>query len=618
MLTKNDLDVKYILFSHFARDDFKTWSTPGATTNVASLSSFKFLTMHFRELARLLNATANEGIMILFFSPGYDHFLEGMAVGKTVRNIERTSPQLQYARAMKDAVMAEANQYDQLARRLRFIIAQDLEPLFARWQKSGSLRRWFIGRTEALRYDSPKMIEAIIRIRHIGSGIPIFRFDYDAIFRGNDLKHGNAYRSHLDLGLVCTQLREAHQLRLDHPQISTFLCSAQYDTSGVENPPLSKTEIFESWMGAFATRVHPAIPVDIKKAKNARRQELNPPPGIIDPWFDYGVDCFDVKVARKFYGFTPQGRPTTTQPQGMAKLGAHPLVSVISGAGLNISDSGIMDLPPFSGLRLNVSFIDDHHKYCLHRELRHFTTVWIPHAPLLSDAKIDTIRIQKLRGPLKNLPEYVLGNYLPTLLWGCVMDSWINYDPLLKFRRSMLASDCKLLSTWDNLPRTGRSRGCLPAALHDALEQGSLTHHHQDRLAKELEAKAIERINEVRETWKGLVTKGKQETFASTWAKGHTEILFPQKDYFTPRQLSNPEERETARNLARGIAPNLPDNQEIKHWSQLNPHLYIQLRDLIEDTIDYVEWTLNWPAVVQVIRSSVEPGALATDTTWSP
>jgi hypothetical protein len=36
---------------------------------------------------------------------------------------------------------------------------------------------------------------------------------------------------------------------------------------------------------------------------------------------------------------------------------------------------------------------------------------------------------------------------------------------------------------------------------------------------------------------------------------------------------------------------------------------------LVEDALMYVDWTLNWPGIVRIVRS-IEQGTLRTDMSW--
>ena len=265
---------------------------------------------------------------------------------------------------------------------------------------------------------------------------------------------------------------------------------------------------------------------------------------------------------------------------------------------LCLSEGAILDLPPFSNFMLNVSWIDDHLKYCLHRELRHLTTIELKIEPLLSDAKLDPIMVQKGRAPISDLPSYVLGNYLPTLLWGTVVDAWITSNPLLKYRPEDLTAQER--TAWHQIKRTGRSEAVLAAALQTALEKGSFITAERLALRNQLIKVAMQRITEVRKQWANLTGEG-METFASIWAKGTVGSYF-----------------QNLPGKCLGIAvADRPLEQDLSESVHLNYHLHDDLLTLVEDALEYIEWTLNWPKIVQVVRS-VEQGTVRTDMSWKP
>lgn len=596
-----EFPVKYVLYTHYQhprqRRDFSSWQKGRA--NASQEKDVQFLVEHFNGLRQLLTSAGFEGLIVLFYDPGFAKCLEGIGEGKKYTELLESTKELQFAEKIKRAVNLELKKYGELVRRVRFVTALDLYKVFWRWNEGEKLRWWFIGRTEAIRYDTPKIVEAIVRVRLLGTGVPVFRVDWDVLFLGDENKNLR------NLGLfeaIATSLK-ADELRRDDPRLSTYLFSSQYDTENAFNPKTA--DKFDSWCGAFATRVFPALAIDEKRLKEAKKQEKKEKERKENPkaWDKYAEQVFNVNLARQFYGFTKQDKKDITKLAGLAAIGAHPTVSVISGAFLRLSESAIIDLPPFSNFRLNVSWIDDHLKYCLHRELRHMTTVTWEKEPRLSDAKIDSIMVKKKRAPITNLPAYVLGNYLPTLLWGTVMDAWITAEPLLKFRPEPLSK--KDRKDWDNSTHEGESKAVLPKAFQMALKKGSMTYKEKEILKKDLEERALVRINEVRKQWANLATS-KQETFASIWAKGVVRDSFPE-DLF-------PE----VNNKCLGITPNLPLDTKLTSANKLdimNPHLWNDLRDLIDDAIEYIEWTIHWPAVTQVIRS-VEPGTLETDLPW--
>ena len=71
-------------------------------------------------------------------------------------------------------------------------------------------------------------MEAIIRLRLIGNGVPVFRLDHDVIFqeKNKDID---------DLGLfkAIEWAVRAYQLRLAKPDVLTFLFSASYNASAL-------------------------------------------------------------------------------------------------------------------------------------------------------------------------------------------------------------------------------------------------------------------------------------------------------------------------------------------------------------------------------------------------
>jgi hypothetical protein len=588
---KSSIPVKYVLYSHFGyreAEDLKAWAN-GKGTPCDKLDGVIFLAEHLTGLRELLTSPAYEGVLVLFFAPGFAECLDGIAQGKKRDELLTEYEKLRFADAVGRYVGTILKQHGDLASRLRFVTPLDLYGIFGRmnWAVAKDLRWWFIGKSAAIRYDSPKIVEAVVRLRLLGTGVPIFRLDYDVLFRGDDNK------KLADLGMfktVASCLR-AYRLRMDEPSVANFLLSASYDTRALNSEDSVKT--FEAWRGAFATRVFPALPIVPEKLPRAGTSGSS----LHTSWDDYANDVFDQALARRFYGLAPNG-VSTEEVTGIGKIGAHPTVSVISGAMLCLSEGAILDLPPFSNFTLNVSWIDDHLKYCLHRELRHLTSIELKIEPLLSDAKLDSIMVQKSRASISNLPSYVLGNYLPTLLWGTVVDVWITPSALLKYRPEDLPKHYR--TEWRNIKRTGRSEAVLASALQTALEKGSFIMAERLALREQLIISAMQRITEVRKQWANLTGNGK-ETFASVWAKGTVRSYFPELE-----------------EKCLGIAANgIPLERDLTKSTDLNYYLHDDFLTLVDDALEYIEWTLNWPKIVQVVRS-VEQGTVRTDMSWKP
>ena len=604
-----ELPVKYVLYSHFGYSegpDFIEWQKGEQQGKSCSeLTGVKYLSTHLPKLFELLSSAAYEGILVLYYAPGVLKCLQAIAAagagGVTRQQLCAAYPELRFADAVQQYVdLSLKKEFGDQRYRLRFVTSLDLIEIFGRLHLNTQLRSnlalWLLGDVAQIRYDAPKILEAIVRLRLLGTGIPVFRLDHDVLFRGDEGSFGNNKTPDLGMFKAIESCRRAFLLRRDESRIATFLFSASYDTSPVLNSDSRHgLNAFDSWSGAFATRVFPAIPVRKEKIEDAVAAKDYT--GAAD-WAWYIHEVFDEVLVRKFYGLKETGL-TNDGVCGIGKIGAHPLVSVISGAMLCLSEGAIIDLPPFSNFRLNVSWIDDHLKYCLHRELRHLTTIELKIEPLLSDAKLDTVSVAKKRPFIQDLPLYILGTYLPTVLWGAVMDAWITPDPLLKYRPEDLPKEMR--ADWRNLPRSGRSGAILTRGLQDALAAQGILSGQKTNLVTALEAAALKRITEVRQEWQKLHRDG-LETFASIWAKGTV-------DYY--------KEFVNLPSKCLGITrKGHPLDAPITNIGQLNPELIGELRTLTEDAVEYIEWTLNWPKIVQVVRS-VEPGTVRFDMSWS-
>lgn len=581
--------VKYVLYTHYSYSEDADFEALSSGTPCERLQGVLYFKEHLKGLRELLRSPAYEGMLVMFYAPGFADCLDGIANNLRRDDLLEQNKRVAFAAKMGQSFEAVLQAYPELLLCVRVITPIDLYDIFGRmnWTTAQNLRWWFIGKSQSIRYDTPKIVEAIVRLRLFGSGVPVFRLDYDVLFRGDENKDLP------DLGLfktVASCLR-AYQLRMDEPSVATFLLSASYDTRALM-PPENSISLAD-WRGAFATRIFPALPIEPEKINKlgsgyGERKYT---------WESYAEDVFDAALARKFYGLAEKDL-VTEGISGIGKIGAHPMSSVISGAMLCLSEGAILDLPPFSNFTLNVSWIDDHLKYCLHRELRHLTTIELKIEPLLSDAKLDLIMVRKARARITNLPSYVLGNYLPTVLWGTVVDAWITKNPSIKFRPEYLSPAEQ--TNWREIKRHGQSDAILPAALQTALEKGSFVRAHKEKLRDDLTRLGLQRISEVRKQW-GVLTGLDKETFASIWAKGMTTTYF--------HDLT-----EQCEGIARS-GFRLQD--DLKQTTQLNPALHEDFLTLVDDALEYIEWTLNWPRIVQVVRS-VEQGTVKTDMPWKP
>ena len=476
----------------------------------------------------------------------------------------------------------------------------DLESILGRVNSvlAGKFADYFVGPEQGLRYDSPKVPEAILRLRLLGSGLPLFRLDHDVMFQGDN-------KDSDDLGLfkaIACSLH-AYHLRLTNPSVSTFLFSASYNTDTLlnENSDLGD---FDHWSRAFATRIHPALvanPAEVIKICNSlvnRKRKTR-----IARWDDYAKLNLDQLMARNFYGLkTAAGHLEPDHMNGLTSVGAHPLFSVISGALLCLSDGAILDLPPFSNFTNNVMWIDDHLKYSLHRAIHHFTSgEALDLGSGLSDARLSDVKVTKGRPAIDDLPVYVCGGYLPTLLLGAIMDAWITCDDIriLKLRHRNLSSERQ--EDWKAAWKR-KDEPPLPSAILKALGAGSFDNAPRKELRENLEASAVERINLVRNLWVDLRDDKKEiRTFASYWASGEVESAFGLECFANAKDST-----------WQGISKK---NGDITSFDDLLDGIKSKIVKLCDDAVTYVEWTLKWPGVVQIIRS-IAQGKFRGDLSW--
>lgn len=600
-MNQQTLSVKYVLYSHYAASEIKDYKSYSKDNNpVESLDGIRHLEDHFKGLKELLNAPGHEGLLVLFYSSGFEEFIEGIKKGLDEQEILAEYDRLKFADEIAKCIRKKLSEAD-LKNRVRIVTPLDLFVMLGRVKGvfKHKFQTYFVGMEKGIRYDTPKIVEAIIRLRLLGNGVPVLRLDHDVIFRGSNKGIG-------DLGLfkavACSQ--RAYEQRLEKPTVSTFLFSSSYNTRSLADPSYKYlvSDNFEAWSRAFATRIHPALlvnPDKIKEAYDLKNKQR-------DIWDEYVENALDESIARQYYGLKADGLEAD-QCKGLTEIGAHPLYAVISGSLLCLSEGAILDLPPFSNFRSNVMWIDDHLKYSLHRSMHHFSSgETISIEPGLNYARLDDVMVTKARPSVKDLPRYTVSVYLPTLLYGTIMDSWINRDPILK-RRFKTLNDQNLETRWQKAHKN-QTKAVLPQAMSDALISHNFEADAQWKLEKRLEKKAIERIELVRQQWAKL-SNSEMDTFASSWAKGTVSNWLPKECI---KQLREKEDELPW----EGIVTGRPLDEPISKMTEINPVLARKIDDLIRDAITYIEWTLDWPEFVQIVRS-VRQGSFCGDLSWS-
>jgi len=580
----NEVTVKYVLYSHYGaneRSDFESF-LKGMPPD--KLQGVQHLEQHFRGLKELLTSPGHEGLLVLFYAPGFAEFLKGIADRKSQEDLINKTDSLRFATVVANCVRKKL-EAAQLSQRVRFVTSIDLGVIFGQVHTifSENFRKYFIGAAEGLRYDCPKIPEAILRLRLLGNGVPVLRLDHDVIFR-----FGGEKKVVGDLGLfkavACSS--RAYHLRLADPTVSTFLFSASYNSRDLREPSVD-VDCFHAWSRAFATRVYPALVVDMD---DIRKIQMLPKDQRNSAWDDYVRKHLNESLASRFFGLRGKGLELQADGfKGLTSIGAHPFHSVISGALLCLSEGAILDLPPFSNFHSNVMWIDDHLKYSLHRAMHHFTSgETLNLEPGLSDARLDNVIVTKARPAVSGLLEYVFGTYLPTLLWGTIVESWITADPILKCRVSSLNVGQR--KRW-RMAKKREQESPLPRSMLRALRVGHFSGDDEDILRSSLQKRAVQRIEEVRQLWANL-RDGDNRTFAACWAEGTVKTDFHPK-YFAGCK----------NHLWEGIAPGRSLTEPILSLEDLSTSILNNLNMLIEDAVTYVHWTLDWPKFVQIVRS---------------
>ena len=571
-------------------------------------SGIEFLVSHFNGLRELLIGLGFNGMLVLFYDRGYASFL-GSIIDP---NNDRIDLENKFSGEFDDYINEQLKKYN-LSDRVRIIIPEKLQVILGNVNAITvkTLKEYFLGDKPGIRYDAPKVVEAIIRLRLIGNGIPVFRIDQDVLFGKNKIT------GYLELFKSVAIAIRAYRDRMREPTVSTFLFSASYNTQNLTElkdkitPKMSKEEIgelrFKAWSRAFATRVFPALVFNAKTINNIYNLNIDEKEKIKKAWNNYVTDKDNLidECLTEFYGLKNQLPELKGDGvKGLTSIGAHPFNAVISGALLCISDGAILDLPPFSNFRNNVMWIDDHLKYSLHRAMHHFISGEIFSTEEgLNHARLNEVLVTKARPQPNDLANYIFGEYLPTLLRGTIMDSWITSNPILKIR----SGDSKNNQRRRMVAIGNQNSAPLPKALLKTLNAGEFTQEIQNELTKELEESAVERINMVKKVWSNMMDSNNgvsRETFASIWAKGKVKSSGVDNKIFRGQKTG----------LWKGLVKN-NNTGRYKKLTDLPADISEEVRILRDDAVKYVNWTLEWPKFVQIVRS-VPQGKFAGDLTY--
>eukprot|EP00928_Gymnodinium_smaydae_P039701 TRINITY_DN27058_c0_g1_i1.p1 TRINITY_DN27058_c0_g1~~TRINITY_DN27058_c0_g1_i1.p1 ORF type:complete len:765 (-),score=170.96 TRINITY_DN27058_c0_g1_i1:372-2414(-) len=479
--------------------------------------------------------------------------------------------------------MAEAeSRFPELSdlRRVRIISPLDLHPVLQsiKSRTRGNFKYWF----QQTSYDTPKIVGAILRLRELNTAMPVLRFDEDVLFTSTTLADNMA-----SIGDAVAKAVKTFRERGRGFWTQSWVFSAQYapppppPDPGASSSSASSVESLRSryvpWSQAFATRCTPALLAtpalcaaeqfedhEGEASADARGEG-------VEPWRPSDAaleEATDESVLLRFYGLrrsdvgqglrpvAPSACPEAARRRdedlrnlGIGYLGASPLRSCVSGAGLCVPPGLSLDLPPFTHFSLNVMWIDDHILQGLTREVE-----GLP--PLLSgnDSGPSTgAAVVKARERPTACAWYTLEAYLPALLFGCIMDAWIcggSEAHLLKYALEDLPlEEAQLIQRWRQVrgapfaaaeatgadPRCGVApgpRGPLSAAVLEVLRRGRMLDREELRAFRvTLWAAALRRIREAYCQWSQLAGRPQSSSASpSTTTRNSASSAAPAAD----------------------------------------------------------------------------------------
>jgi len=321
------------------------------------------------------------------------------------------------------------------------------------------------GQNGVFTYDSPKFVEAIIRLvkGREGNSMPVFRFDEDV--RANDQG-------------VRALLLKLHSLTKQQEQSAFF--SGGYGTPGQPLDPVND----------FAVRLHWLVDAEAYNLAQERNDRVAMAASLGTGGQIFLRDLGEIgasQVASLSHMSAEMTRVLKFCRNG--KCMNRNTQQVISGAGLYMSPSAIRLLPPFMNFGTLTTWVDDHLKRRLHEALGNPGAGDVEH---LTEALFQQNRNPHgIREADLHLAEE---NYFERLLRGCILHSLIQSDD---GEPGLLAQ-----AVWHLLPPR--------AGVFDAA--------NRRRLKQELLARAIPAGMRVLEVWS---TKEYSSPILQTWASNN-------------------------------------------------------------------------------------------------
>jgi hypothetical protein len=576
--SKEEFMRRYFLFVHYATEEHTDY-------NWTKLYGFR-LTASFEDrfradlkylsaiLSPLLDLTGQrwEGRAFLFVDLGWARLLQKgrpvhfLTLGANLDQIHTALVKLK--KLTKEIQIIDAFELLQLLT----ILEENLDEVTA-----DRYTRFLAGGLDRMRYDAPKVAEAAIRIANIGRQVPIFRLDDDVIYFGNRRHEAGSHarstagRWKDDVQNVqrsIARLCERYQRVSRNPRIHYFAFSGTYCQPPYDEQPSRQVaepgvdrENEEEVLNGFATRV-------VELAELPRIM----PSGVSEK-------------------ATVKSSTALSFLRGLINYGANPFRQVISGAGLCLSDGAILDLPPYSNMRLNVVWIDDHLKFSLHHELGHFDI----HIGEVGHARVGEARFPQLRhsgAPTYKDVMWHMKSYMPRLVMGCVADGWLRASPELK--RALTGR-----LTTDQI-RDLRKKYVPHVYASEFLEVmlgkygGGADPERRKQFRQRLWESALARLREVVKGWSGDEFSG---TFLGLFARGEVPDQYPQGlcDYL-------PEQFKLGLSAAVKVLPGQmpPDPPTCKDFEKAS--LSDALQILVDDFVEYLDVVQFWKFFVYSVR----------------
>eukprot|EP00930_Biecheleria_cincta_P010450 TRINITY_DN11257_c0_g1_i1.p1 TRINITY_DN11257_c0_g1~~TRINITY_DN11257_c0_g1_i1.p1 ORF type:complete len:722 (+),score=105.93 TRINITY_DN11257_c0_g1_i1:37-2166(+) len=595
--------------------DFFIFSHIGDLAQLNSCLEFSFSNL-------LMNSTANNGgILVMYVMPQAEWAAMVRYVQQVVETRNHTVPNI--LRNLNQTCYRDMVLYSSSVNRIRILSPLDFKDLLLniRYRLGHDLfQKWFSQTT----YDAPKLVDSIMRIRAIDNSlsIPVLRFDSDVLCSAVTKKDN--MRSIQNA--VAQGIKDYHH-STDDPEVTEFIISQQY--SGVD---VTKTAEFDSWNEGFSTRSAPAL--------LATPALLN-----VSQWSAKGFtpssqslqQATNEDVMLKFYGLTKTHavhkllpRVPSTKSDVIARkeedllnlgntyIGANPARAIISGAALCTSPGIPLSMPPYIHADLNIMWIDDHILDKTAQEVLHVKRHDSP-------ADAGTAEVVKARSHPKNVAKHTLENYMPTLMYGIIMDAWTNRNVdshLLKYSRSDLPDE--LQERYDSLIPHGTAQGTYTKALQDVMRTGLMLEGAElNSFKAKLWNDALERIKETYYQWTSLPAaniEGRMTpTFATLWIAGRV-CDHPGLEFYCNNSSSlhkglgggmiSPAWDARAAKLASAF-----ERLPVLTQEDLLPAMRAKVDQLIETVCTHLQWVRVWPSVVQAARNDMQ-GALPSDLEW--